>query len=106
MNSGKKNTRVSRDQWLRVALDRFAKTGEEGLRVEKLARLLLFGVPVQLRSTQTRCLVLVACLALAPLPHLAADEEASDARPLADDATLVPLNNLFDRRYAVYWRVS
>lgn len=38
MNSGKKNTRVSRDQWLRVALDRFAKTGEEGLRVEKLAR--------------------------------------------------------------------
>lgn len=38
MNTSRKSRRVSRDQWLKTALDRFAKTGEEGLRVEVLAR--------------------------------------------------------------------
>ena len=38
MSPATKKLRVSRDQWLKTALDRFAKTGEEGLRVEKLAR--------------------------------------------------------------------
>jgi AcrR family transcriptional regulator len=38
MNANRKSKRVSRDQWLRTALDLFARSGEEGLRVEKLAR--------------------------------------------------------------------
>jgi len=38
MNRPGKSKRVTRDQWLKTALDLFGKSGEEGLRVEKLAR--------------------------------------------------------------------
>jgi AcrR family transcriptional regulator len=38
MNASRKSKRISRDQWLRTALGLFARSGEEGLRVEKLAR--------------------------------------------------------------------